>query len=81
MPELPRPPPHYPMNVTPRQAEILTLLAVGLSDKEIAARLKLSPRTVQAHLDRIYLEYGFHKRAAAVAAWIRAQTRSTTERL
>jgi DNA-binding NarL/FixJ family response regulator len=61
------------MNVTPRQAQILTLLAVGLSDKEIAARLHVSPRTIQAHLDRIYLEYGFHKRAAAAAAWLRTR--------
>jgi DNA-binding NarL/FixJ family response regulator len=61
------------MNVTPRQAEVLTLLAAGLSDKEIAARLQVSPRTVQAHLDRIYLQYGFHKRAAAAAAWLRTR--------
>jgi DNA-binding NarL/FixJ family response regulator len=59
------------MNVTPRQAQILALLAAGLSDKQIAARLRVSPRTVQAHLDRIYLQYGFHKRAAAAAAWLR----------
>jgi DNA-binding NarL/FixJ family response regulator len=60
------------MNVTPRQAEILTLLAAGLSDKEIAARRRVSPRTIQAHLDRLYLQYGIHKRAAAAAAWLRA---------
>jgi len=58
------------MHVTPRQAQILRLVAAGLSDKEIASRLGLSPRTVQSHLDRLFLEHGLHKRAAAVAAWL-----------
>ena len=73
MPDFSQRSPRFPMNVTPRQAEILTLLAVGLSDKEIAARLRVSPRTVQAHLDRLYLQYGFHKRLAAAAAWLRTR--------
>jgi len=58
------------MHVTPRQAQILRLVAAGLSDKEIASRLGLSPRTIQSHLDRLFLEHGLHKRAAAVAAWL-----------
>jgi DNA-binding NarL/FixJ family response regulator len=58
------------MHVTPRQAEILHLVACGLSDKEIALRLGVSPRTIQSHLDRFYVEHGLHKRAAAVAAWL-----------
>lgn len=60
-----------PFRVTPRQAEILKLVASGLSGKQIATRLGLSPRTIQAHLDRLYLEHGFHKRTAALAAWLR----------
>ena len=59
------------LHVTPRQAEILQLVASGLSDKQIASRLGVSPRTIQSHLDRLYLEHGFHKRTAAVAAWLR----------
>lgn len=59
------------LHVTPRQAEILTLVASGLSDKQIAVKLGVSPRTIQSHLDRLFLQYGFHKRAAAVAAWLR----------
>jgi len=59
------------MHVTPRQAQILGLVASGLSDKEIAEHLGVSPRTVQSHLDRLFLEHGLHKRAAAVAAWLR----------
>ena len=60
-----------PMHLTRRQAEILELVASGLSDKEIATRLGVSPRTIQSHLDRLFLQHGFHKRTAAVAAWLR----------
>ena len=63
------------MHVTPRQEQILRLVASGLSDKEIASRLGLSPRTIQSHLDRLFLEHGIHKRAAAVAAWLRENPR------
>ena len=59
------------MEVTPRQAQILQLVASGLSDKEIGSRLGLSPRTIQSHLDRLFLQNHLHKRAAAVAAWLR----------
>jgi DNA-binding NarL/FixJ family response regulator len=63
------------IHVTPRQAEILGLVASGFSDKEIALRLGLSPRTVQSHLDRFFEEHGVHKRAAAVAAWLQEHPR------
>ena len=43
-----------PGNLTARQAEVLRLLADGLSNKEIAARLYLSPGTVERHLGTIY---------------------------
>jgi DNA-binding NarL/FixJ family response regulator len=62
---------NHGMHVTPRQAQILGLVASGLSDKEIAEQLGVSPRTIQSHLDRLFLEHGLHKRAAAVAAWLR----------
>jgi DNA-binding CsgD family transcriptional regulator len=57
--------------LSPRQEQILQLVASGLGDKEIAVRLGISPRTIQSHLNRLFLENGFHKRAAAVAAWLR----------
>jgi predicted ATPase/DNA-binding NarL/FixJ family response regulator/DNA-binding XRE family transcriptional regulator len=43
-----------PGNLTARQAEVLRLLADGLSNKEIAARLYLSPGTVERHLATTY---------------------------
>jgi len=55
------------MHVTPRQKQILELVAAGYSDKQIALQLRVSPRTVQSHLDRFFMEHGIHKRAAAVA--------------
>jgi DNA-binding CsgD family transcriptional regulator len=59
--------------LTPRQSEILSLVAVGFSDKQIAERLGVSPRTVRTHLERLFHEYGFSSRSAAVAAWLRAK--------
>ncbi|TMD04017.1 MAG: response regulator transcription factor [Chloroflexi bacterium] len=56
---------------TPRQLEILDLIASGKTDKDIAFRLQVSRRTVAAHLQRLYLAHGFHTRAEAVAAWLR----------
>jgi predicted ATPase/DNA-binding CsgD family transcriptional regulator/DNA-binding XRE family transcriptional regulator len=49
-----------PGNLTARQAEVLRLLADGLSNREIAARLYLAPGTVERHLATIYrkLELG-----------------------
>ncbi len=61
----------FALHVTPRQAEILGLIASGLSDKQIGSKLGVSPRTVQSHVDRIYLQNGLHKRTALIAAWVR----------
>ena len=59
------------LHVTPRQAEVLRLIASGLSDKQIGSKLGVSPRTVQSHVDRLYLQNGLHKRTALIAAWVR----------
>jgi predicted ATPase/DNA-binding CsgD family transcriptional regulator/DNA-binding XRE family transcriptional regulator len=54
-----------PDNLTARQAEVLRLLADGLSNKEIAARLYLSPGTVERHLATIYHKLGLGGRVDA----------------
>jgi predicted ATPase/DNA-binding NarL/FixJ family response regulator/DNA-binding XRE family transcriptional regulator len=54
-----------PGNLTARQAEVLRLLADGLSNKEIAARLYLSPGTVERHLGTIYRKLGLGGRVDA----------------
>jgi non-specific serine/threonine protein kinase len=58
--------------LTPREREVLQLLAVGLSDREIADALFIGERTVNTHVGRIYAKLGVRNRAAAVAAAIAA---------
>ncbi len=52
--------------LTDRERQILALLAQGLSNKAIAARLYLSVRTVEGHLAKLYERLGVHSRVEAV---------------
>lgn len=63
------------LRLTPRQSQVLALIASGMSDKQIAARLGLAHRTVRTHLDRFLREHGLHSRTEAIAAWLRSQER------
>jgi DNA-binding NarL/FixJ family response regulator len=51
-----------------REQEICRLLPLGLSNKEIAAQLDISPKTVGKHLENIFAKLGVTSRAAAVSA-------------
>jgi len=55
-----------PVGLTSREAEVLTLLASGLSNAEIAQRLFLSNATVKTHINRIFAKTGARDRAQAV---------------
>jgi DNA-binding NarL/FixJ family response regulator len=55
-----------PAGLTSREAEVLTLLASGLSNAEIAQRLYLSNATVKTHINRIFAKTGARDRAQAV---------------
>ena len=55
-----------PGGLTAREAEVLTLLAAGLSNAEIAQRLYLSHATVKTHINRIFAKTGARDRAQAV---------------
>jgi len=57
--------------LTEREREILELLAQGLSNKMIAARLYLSVRTVEGHLANIYLRLSVHSRTEAMLMAVR----------
>jgi ATP/maltotriose-dependent transcriptional regulator MalT len=50
--------------LTPQEFEVATLAATGLSNKQIAERLFLSPRTVEFHLHRVFPKLGITSRAA-----------------
>ena len=54
--------------LTDRQEQILSLVAQGLSNREIAAELVLAEGTVRRHLDNIYTRLGVRRRTAALAA-------------
>jgi DNA-binding NarL/FixJ family response regulator len=58
----------YPgLELTTREADVLALLAAGLTNKEIAARLYLSPRTVEKHVERILAKTNQPNRTALAA--------------
>ena len=54
-----------PAGLTPREVEVLKLLARGLSNKEIGERLVISPKTVGNHVEHIYGKIGSSNRAGA----------------
>ena len=51
--------------LTAREVEVLRLVACGLSNKEIAKRLVISPKTTGDHIEHIYTKIGATNRAAA----------------
>jgi DNA-binding NarL/FixJ family response regulator len=57
--------------LTSREVQVLTLLATGLANSEIAARLVLSDRTVDNHVSAILRKLGVRNRAAARTAALR----------
>ena len=55
-----------PDDLTPREAEVLKLIAAGLSNTEIAAALVVSSATVKTHVNRVFSKTGARDRAQAV---------------
>jgi DNA-binding NarL/FixJ family response regulator len=64
--------------LTPREQEVLSLVAEGLSNQAIAARIFLSERTVEAHVTQIFQKLQLyesadqHRRVLAVLTYLRA---------
>jgi len=60
--------------LTQRESEILVLLSEGLSNKEIADRVKISYDTVRAHLRHIYEKLHVRGRTEAVRKYLKSST-------
>ena len=61
-----------PLGLSLREAEIMSLIAEGHSNGEIAVRLVLAEKTVKNHVNRIYAKLGSESRAAAIVRWTEA---------
>jgi DNA-binding NarL/FixJ family response regulator len=57
--------------LTPREAEVLRLIARGCSNQQIADELVLSVRTVERHITNLYAKIGAHGKADATAYALR----------
>jgi DNA-binding NarL/FixJ family response regulator/anti-sigma regulatory factor (Ser/Thr protein kinase) len=58
-----------PMDLRPREREIMGLIADGLSNRQIAARLVITEKTVKNHICSIYQRFGVSERSQAVSLW------------
>ena len=63
--ERPRPPAEPPAGLTPREVDVLRLLARGFTNRQTAEQLEISPKTVGRHVESIYSKIGASTRAAA----------------
>jgi DNA-binding CsgD family transcriptional regulator len=65
--------------LTPRETEVLSTIAYGLSNKAIARRLNISLHTVKFHIESLLRKLGAHSRAEAVAKGLTLRRDQTLE--
>lgn len=63
------------LHVTSREAEVLLWISRGKSNREIGEILNISPRTVNKHLEQVFVKLGVENRASAAARAVRALAR------
>jgi DNA-binding NarL/FixJ family response regulator len=68
-----KPRPRSPTGLSERELEVAGLVAEGLANKAIAARLHLSVRTVESHVRHALAKVGLHNRTQ-LATWARERT-------
>ncbi len=71
-PAMPWPPSKLRYGLTQREAEVLSWIARGKSNRDIAAILSLSPRTVDKHLEVVFAKLHVENRTAAAALILRS---------
>jgi DNA-binding CsgD family transcriptional regulator len=62
------------LGLTTREAEVLNWLSAGKTNRDIAEILGISPRTVNKHLERIYVKLGVETRSAAAAVAVQTMS-------
>ena len=62
-----------PRALSSREAEIMTLIAAGHTNGQIAANLVVTEKTIKNHVNRLYAKLGAGSRADAIARWTGAR--------
>jgi DNA-binding NarL/FixJ family response regulator len=66
------------LGLSTREIEVMSLIAGGHTNGEIAARLFLAEKTVKNHVRRIYSKLGVHNRRTAIDHWLATRSPRTT---
>ena len=66
------------LGLSTREIEVMSLIAGGHTNGEIAAHLFLAEKTVKNHVRRIYSKLGVHTRPAAIAHWLESRAPRAT---
>ena len=69
------------LGLSAREAEIMSLIAGGHTNGEIAARLFLAEKTVKNHVNRIYSKLRVGSRGAAISQWLAHQALGHEEKV
>lgn len=67
-------------DLSPRQRDVMALVSAGIGNREIAARLHLTEKTVKNHINRIFRVLGAVNRVEAVLIWQRREQSGATRR-